>query len=64
LVEQKKCPECGSKNIGKGKFMYEAKVQPIGKEKFFTSGSDVLVDICTICGLIITLRVENPEKFK
>ncbi|WP_181502667.1 transcription initiation factor TFIIIB [Paranoxybacillus vitaminiphilus] len=62
MVEEKKCPECGSKNIGKGKFMYEAK--PIGKGKFFTSCSDVLVDLCTNCGLIITLRVDKPEKFK
>jgi predicted RNA-binding Zn-ribbon protein involved in translation (DUF1610 family) len=62
LAEQKKCPECGSKNIGKGKFMYEAKVHPVGK--VFTTGSDVLVDLCTNCGLIITLRVEKPEKFK
>jgi hypothetical protein len=45
LVEQKKCPECGSNHIGKGKFQYEAKVQPVGKT--FTSGSDVLVDICS-----------------
>jgi hypothetical protein len=62
LVAQEKCPECGSNNIGKGKFQYEAKVQPVGKT--FTSGSDVLLDICTNYGLIITLRVEKPEKFK
>jgi hypothetical protein len=62
LVDQLKCFDCGSGKIGKGKLQYEAKVHPVGKT--FATGSDVLVDICTDCGLILKMKVEKPEKFK
>ncbi|WP_378210909.1 transcription initiation factor TFIIIB [Anoxybacteroides rupiense] len=62
MKEINECLSCGNKEIVQGKFQYEAKVQPINKK--FSTGSDVLVDICSNCGLILSMKVENPEKFK
>ncbi len=61
-MEPKKCPECGSKEIGLGKWGGYAALMPLGK--FFTIGSKVMVDVCTDCGYIIGLKAENPKKFK
>jgi hypothetical protein len=30
----------------------------------FKTGSEVIADICTKCGYILSMRVKNPEKFK
>jgi hypothetical protein len=30
----------------------------------FKTGSEVIADICTECGHILSMRVKNPEKFK
>ncbi|EMU52610.1 hypothetical protein CBDKU1_34520 [Clostridium butyricum DKU-01] len=32
--------------------------------KIFTAGSNVLADICTSCGNILSLKVEEPGRFK
>jgi rRNA maturation protein Nop10 len=55
-----KCPECGSRRIGQGKFSGYAAMSVVGKS--FAS-SEVLADVCSDCGLIIQMRVKKPEKF-
>jgi predicted nucleic acid-binding Zn-ribbon protein len=57
-----KCPDCGSNEIGKGKFSGYASLNPVGK--IFSAGSAVIVDVCTNCGTIICMKSEKPEKFK
>ncbi|MGH4052523.1 MAG: transcription initiation factor TFIIIB [Clostridium sp.] len=56
------CPICGCKEIGKGKQSAQGKMFPI--DKIFSSGSQIVADICTKCGYILSTRVTNPEKFK
>lgn len=57
-----KCPVCGSTAIGKGKLSGYASMQPA--DKFFSMGSEIIAEICTECGHVISLKVQNPEKFK
>jgi transcription elongation factor Elf1 len=61
-MEQLKCSDCGSNDVGQGIMRYEGKIQPVSKT--FSSGSNVMVDICTNCGLILKMKVEKPELFK
>jgi predicted RNA-binding Zn-ribbon protein involved in translation (DUF1610 family) len=62
VEDKKECPICGCSEIGQGKQMAQAKMMPINK--FFSSGSVVIADICTSCGHILSMRVAEPEKFK
>ena len=56
-----KCPECGCTQIGKGKLSGYANMTPVGR--IFTTGSQVIADVCSNCGLIIKLKVDSPHKF-
>lgn len=62
MNEVDKCPKCGSTELGKGKFSGYAVLTPL--HKLFSMGSDVIADVCTECGYVISLKVKNPEKFK
>ena len=55
-----KCPECGSRYIGEGEFSGYASLTPKGR--FFAS-SKVTAQVCSNCGLVLSLRVKDPEKF-
>lgn len=57
----KKCPECGSTDIKQGKQTSYAKMYPINT-KIYIGGSDIIADICSNCGCIISMKVKNPEK--
>ncbi len=59
---EKSCPECGSTNLGKGRFSNEADLHPLPPRLGF--GSTVTCEVCTDCGLIINHRVDQPHKFK
>lgn len=61
-MAETKCPVCGSREIGKGKFDGYAALKPVGK--VFSTGSSVIVNLCTDCGTILGMKVEKPEKFK
>ncbi|AKL94929.1 hypothetical protein CACET_c14680 [Clostridium aceticum] len=61
-MENNHCPKCGCKEIGKGKLSGHAVMRPI--DKFFSLGSDIIADICTECGYILEMKVDQPEKFK
>jgi predicted nucleic-acid-binding Zn-ribbon protein len=62
MENRKKCPECGCEQIGKGSFKGYASMTPYGK--IFSMGSEVVADVCSNCGLVLSLRVLHPEKFK
>ncbi|NBI08168.1 transcription initiation factor TFIIIB [Senegalia massiliensis] len=57
-----KCPVCGCEEIEKGNTYGEGSMFPIKSR--FKSGSEVIADICTNCGHILSMRVSKPEKFK
>ncbi len=56
------CPECGSKEISKGKLDGYVALRPA--DKLWSTGSPMMAEVCTDCGLIINIRVTKPEKFK
>ncbi|GEQ23149.1 hypothetical protein CBU02nite_36550 [Clostridium butyricum] len=62
MSEKNLCPAYGSSEIGKGKQIAHGRMIPVNK--IFTAGSNVLADICTSCGNILSLKVEEPERFK
>lgn len=62
MEDKKKCPECGSVNFSQGVWKGYGALMPAGK--VFSMGSEVLAELCTNCGLIVNLRVGNPQKFK
>lgn len=53
-----KCPDCGSRRLGQGSFSGYANLMAGG----FRS-SKVTATVCSNCGLIVELRVAQPEKF-
>jgi ribosomal protein L40E len=57
----KVCPKCNSTELGEGILSGEQSLRPKGK--IFTMGSPILATVCTKCGHIIELKVEDPEKF-
>lgn len=63
MENNKACPICGCKEIGRGVLHGQGCMHPIN-EGFFTTGSNVLAEICTSCGYILSMAVEEPEKFK
>ncbi len=62
MEESRKCPECGSTKFGSGRWKGYGALMPA--DKVFSMGSEVLVDLCTACGLVINLRVKDPQKFR
>ena len=62
MTDNAKCPDCGNTEIGRGKLSGYAVLEPINK--IFSTGSDILVDVCTNCVTIIKMKVKQPEKFK
>lgn len=53
-----KCPECGSRHLGKGKLEGYASLYA---SAFKSSPLDALV--CSDCGLVIELRARKPHIF-
>ena len=62
MTDHAKCPDCGNTEIGKGILCEYAVLVPMNK--FFSTGSEILVDVCTNCVTIIKMKVKQPEKFK
>lgn len=60
MENNKKCPICGCEEIGEGIQCAQGSMFPV-KGIF---GSQVIAQICTKCGYILSMRVKNPEKFK
>ena len=62
MENNQECPICGCKEIGQGKQMSQGRMFPLNK--IFTTGSEVIAEICTNCGHILSMRVDYPEEFK
>jgi len=62
----KECPVCGSQEIRQGQQSGEARMFPIKSIllNILKGGSNVIAIICSDCGHILSMKVENPEKFK
>ena len=60
MKDSKKCPICGCEEIGVGRQCAQGSMFP--EKGLF--GSQVIAEICTKCGNILSMRVKNPEKFK
>jgi RNA polymerase subunit RPABC4/transcription elongation factor Spt4 len=59
-VKEKVCPVCGGNEFGKG-VLGSARLIPI--EKCFSSGSEVVAEICKNCGTVVSFKVMHPEQF-
>lgn len=62
MLKKNTCPECGSNEIGRGKFYGSSALIPAHKRISF--GSTVFALVCTNCGFVIQLQVEKPRIFR
>ncbi|MBE7105521.1 MULTISPECIES: hypothetical protein [Bacillus cereus group] len=60
----KKCPNCGSREIGQSSLDAQACLRPISTNNLFNQFSRVIADVCTECGNILSMKAEHPEYFK
>lgn len=51
---------CGCKEIGQGTMSPVAQMMPLHG----LWSADIMADICTNCGYIISMRVKDPKNFK
>ena len=59
-----KCTNCGSRQIGQGKFNGYANISVCNEKGRETlRSSPVAAEVCANCGLVLSLRVTQPEKF-
>jgi len=58
----KKCPECGSYEINLCRPNIKFKLLPLNK--LISLGTEVFVEVCKECGLIISFRVNDTKKIK
>lgn len=56
------CPNCGGQEWGIGKLEGHATLRPF--DRIFSTGSSLLVELCTDCGYVSSIRVQDPKKFK
>lgn len=61
-MSEERCTNCDNDDIGIGLLHGYAKLQPYGK--LFSMGSSIIAYVCTECGTIIKIKVEDPEKFR
>ena len=61
MENNQECPICGCKEIGEGKQRGQGSMYPI--RNMWTPYA-IISDICTECGHILSMRVEEPGKFK
>ena len=60
MSRTEKCPECGSRRIVQGELSGYANMYVKGHA--FRS-SKMIAEVCSSCGLVISLQVAQPEKF-
>ena len=63
MENTKVCPMCGCTEFGKGKSSPQGWIFPINGT-IFAKPSPAVLEICTRCGYILSMRVTNPEGFK
>lgn len=62
MEERDHCPMCQSHEISYGKLSGDVRLVPLGKTIF--SGSPIIASVCTKCGYIIAMKVQNPDNFR
>lgn len=55
------CPKCGSSEFGRG-ILTGAYLTP--ENKLFSGGNKIVLEVCTECGNVLNMKVNNPHKFK
>lgn len=55
------CPKCGSSEFGRG-ILTGAYLTP--ENKLFSGGNKLILEVCTECGNVLNMKVNNPHKFK
>jgi len=62
MEAMKECPVCGSTEIRQGKQRGDGRMFPL--KSMFSIGSNIIAKICSDCGHILSMKVEDPEEFK
>ncbi|HFK1549976.1 hypothetical protein CN286_19080 [Bacillus anthracis] len=60
----KKCPNCGSREIGQDSLNAQTCLRLNSMNNLFNQFSRVIADVCTECGNILSMKAEHPEYFK
>ncbi|KAA0819764.1 hypothetical protein [Bacillus sp. AY2-1] len=60
----KKCPNCGSREIEQDLLNAQACLRFISRNNLFNEFSRVIADVCTECGNILSMKAKHPEYFK
>ncbi|HDR7719926.1 hypothetical protein VSY18_29895 (plasmid) [Bacillus albus] len=60
----KKCPNCGSREIGQDFLNAQSCLRFISRNNLFNEFSRVIADVCMECGNILSMKAEHPEYFK
>lgn len=55
------CQNCGCSEIIETT-MKDVKLKPVNN--IYCSGSPVLLNVCSQCGLVLSIKAEKPEKLK
>lgn len=59
-LKENKCPKCNCEEVAEGTdFM---PIKPLNKK--FSMGSNKIYTFCLNCGEVLSIRIENPMKFK
>lgn len=61
-MPKEKCPKCGSSEFGNG-VLAGSLIMP-EDTIFLSTGSKLILEICTECGYILNMKVDKPHKFK
>lgn len=64
MEKEKKCPECGCREIVQSSFGADSKIYPINIIFKPGKGSEVIAEVCAKCGHILNMKVLNPEKLR
>ncbi len=63
-MKVERCPECGSRNLGRGLLTGYATMSVCNeKGRAGLRSSPVQAVVCSDCGLVLELRVAQPYKF-
>lgn len=62
MNNEKQCPKCNGTDFEEASdFMA---VRPLDKKFSWTSSSNKIYTFCLNCGEVVSIRIENPEKFR
>lgn len=59
MKTEKQCPNCNGNEFREG-----TDFMPIKEKKSSFSGSNKIYTFCLNCGEVVSIRIENPKKFR